>query len=80
MAVLQQKGYIINHKTVNRLMRQLGLKVKVRRAKYKSYKGEVGKISPNILNRNFKATAPNQNGLQMLLSLPCVMTKFTYPQ
>ena len=41
-------------------MRQLGLKVKVRRAKYKSYKGEVGKISPNILNRNFKATAPNQ--------------------
>ncbi len=41
-------------------MRQLGLKVKVRRAKYKAYKGEVGKISPNILNRNFKATAPNQ--------------------
>jgi len=28
--------------------------------KYKSYKGEVGKIAPNLLNQDFKATAPNQ--------------------
>ncbi len=28
--------------------------------KYKSYKGKVGKIAPNILERNFYADAPNQ--------------------
>lgn len=28
--------------------------------KYKSYKGEVGKIAPNILERNFEAEKPNQ--------------------
>lgn len=28
--------------------------------KYRSYKGEVGKIAPNLLNRDFYAEAPNQ--------------------
>ncbi|SCY07636.1 Transposase InsO and inactivated derivatives [Lysinibacillus sp. TC-37] len=28
--------------------------------KYKSYKGTVGKIAPNILDRNFTAKAPNE--------------------
>ena len=28
--------------------------------KYRSYKGEVGKIAPNLLNRDFSTTAPNQ--------------------
>ena len=28
--------------------------------KYKSYKGEQGRIQPNLLERNFKAIAPNQ--------------------
>jgi transposase InsO family protein len=28
--------------------------------KYKSYKGEVGKTAPNLLNRNFEAEKPNQ--------------------
>jgi transposase InsO family protein len=27
--------------------------------KYRSYRGEVGAIAPNLLNRNFKAEAPN---------------------
>ena len=57
---LQSKGIIINHKTVMRLMKLLGLKSIIRVKKYKSYKGEQGKIAPNILERNFKATAPNQ--------------------
>ena len=39
-------------------MKSLNLKGKQRKNKYKSYKGEVGKIAPNILNRNFKATKP----------------------
>ena len=57
---LQNKGIIINHKTISRLMNLLGLKSMIRVKKYKSYKGENGKIAPNILERNFKATAPNQ--------------------
>jgi putative transposase len=57
---LQNKGIIINHKTVLRLMKLLGLKSIIRVRKYKSYKGENGKIAPNVLERNFKADAPNQ--------------------
>lgn len=57
---LHNQGVIINHKTVSRLMKVLGLKSLIRVKKYKSYKGENGKIAPNILQRNFKAQAPNQ--------------------
>lgn len=57
---LQNRGLVINHKTVLRLMNLLGLKSVIRVKKYKSYKGENGKIAPNILERNFKAKAPNQ--------------------
>jgi transposase InsO family protein len=32
----------------------------VRTKKYKSYRGEVGKIAPNLLKRNFKAEKPNE--------------------
>ncbi|HCF32085.1 MAG TPA: IS3 family transposase, partial [Bacillus sp. (in: Bacteria)] len=28
--------------------------------KYRSYKGKIGKITPNILERNFKAEKPNE--------------------
>ena len=45
-------------------MKELGLKSLVRMKKYRSYKGQVGKIVPNILERNFKAEKPNENGLQ----------------
>lgn len=58
--LLRQKGIIINHKAVLRLMKSLGLKSIIRVKKYKSYKGEHGKIAPNILTRNFKALQPNQ--------------------
>lgn len=32
----------------------------VRIKKYRSYKGQVGKIAPNLIQRNFKADAPNK--------------------
>jgi putative transposase len=57
---LNNQGIVINHKTVLRLMKLLGLKSLIRLKKYKSYKGEQGKIAPNVLKRNFKAVAPNQ--------------------
>lgn len=57
---LKNQGYKINHKKVQRLMKELGLKSIVRMKKYKSYKGTVGKVAPNILDRNFQAEGPNQ--------------------
>jgi putative transposase len=57
---LRNRGYLINHKTVQRLMNQLQVKCLVRMKKYRSYRGEQGKIAPNLLQRNFKADRPNQ--------------------
>ena len=58
MLALKQLEYVINHKTVLKLMNCLNIHGKQRRSKYKSYKGEVGKIAPNILNREFEALEP----------------------
>ena len=58
--LLRQSGFMINHKTVLRLMGILKLKSLIRRKKYKSYRGEQGKIAPNVLGRSFKAKRPNQ--------------------
>lgn len=52
---LHNQNIVINHKTVQRLMRELGLFCRVRMKKYSSYRGEVGEAAPNILNRDFKA-------------------------
>ena len=44
-------------------MKQEGLlctKFRTRSRKYSSYKGQVGKVAPNVVNRNFKASKPNQ--------------------
>lgn len=57
---LRNRGFLINHKTVQGLMKELGLKSLVRMKKYRSYKGNIGKIAPNILKRNFVATKPNE--------------------
>ena len=59
-AALHNSGMHLNHKTVQRLMKELGLVCRVRVKKYRSYKGEVGKIAPNLLNRDFHAERPNQ--------------------
>ncbi len=57
---LRNRGHVINHKTIQRLMKDLGLFCRIRMKKYRSYKGEIGKIAPNLLERDFEATAPNQ--------------------
>jgi putative transposase len=57
---LHKRGHLINHKTVKRLMKAVGLLCRVRMKKYRSYRGEVGKIAPDLLVRDFEATAPNQ--------------------
>ena len=41
-------------------MKKLGLICRVKMKKYRSYKGNVGKIAPNLLNRDFRTEKPNQ--------------------
>jgi putative transposase len=41
-------------------MNQLGLKSLVRMKKYQSYRGKVGRISPNLVARNFNASKTNE--------------------
>jgi transposase InsO family protein len=57
---LHNRGHVINHKTIQRLMKDMGLFCRIRMKKYRSYEGEFGKTAPNILERDFEATAPNQ--------------------
>lgn len=57
---LFNRGHRVNHKKVQRIMKELGLKSVVRMKKYRSYKGTVGKIAPNVLDRNFLAEKPNE--------------------
>lgn len=55
-----RKKHIINHKTVSRLMKEMGLYCMVRMKRYRSYKGDVGRIAPNLLNRDFHAKNPKE--------------------
>ncbi len=57
---LRNRNYIINHKTVQKLMKELGLVCRVRMKKYQSFKGEVGKIAPNLLEQDFTTEKPNE--------------------
>ena len=58
---LRNQGYNVNHKKVYRIMVKLGLKpLKRNKRKYSSYKGTVGKIADNLIERNFNAEKPNQ--------------------
>lgn len=57
---LRRKGIVISEKVVRRIMKQEGLVVSCRkRRKYCSYKGEITPAADNVINRNFKASAPN---------------------
>ena len=44
-----------NHKLIMKFMKQMGLCSKVRMKKYRSYKGEVGKITSDRRERDFHA-------------------------
>lgn len=57
---IRQLGQNVNHKTVQRLMVEMGLKSLVRPKKYRSYKGDAGRAAPDLLRRQFAADAANQ--------------------
>ena len=56
---LRNRGYVVNHKRVQRLMKLLGLIARIRRRrKYSSYQGEIGKKAENLIQRQFEASRP----------------------
>ncbi|MBZ2089693.1 IS3 family transposase [Streptococcus oralis] len=56
---LRNRGFTVNHKKVQRLMKVLGLSARIRRKrKYSSYKGEIGKKADNLIQRQFEASRP----------------------
>ena len=57
---LLNRGFRVNHKLVQRIMNQLALFGKCPKEKYHSYKGDVGKVADNIINRDFNTEKPLQ--------------------
>lgn len=51
MALRAEQGLSISGKTVLRLMREEGCVCRIRRRRYASYRGKVGKAAKNVLNR-----------------------------
>ena len=62
---LRDDGVIVNHKRKNQ--------------RYRSYKGDVGKVAPNVINRDFSADAPDQKWTtdvtQVKISLSCYICR-----
>lgn len=59
-AEMHNHEVVINHKTVQHLMDEMGVKSKIREIRYHSYKGGVGGIAPNVINRDFSAETHNR--------------------
>ena len=54
---LRNRGYLVNHKRVQRLMKVLNLQAKMRqKRKYSSHKGDVGKKAENLIQRQFEGS------------------------
>lgn len=62
-ATLRDEGIFINQKKVRRIMKKLELKCTSfshKSRKYNSYKGTIGKIANNKINRRFTTSVPHQ--------------------
>ena len=56
----RNRGKSTNHKVIQKLMHEEHIVCKVRQHKYNSYKGQIGKIAPNLLQRDFSTTKSNE--------------------
>ncbi len=58
---LRQEGFVVNHKRIARLMRQIGLRSKtVRRFKRTTKPCKDHEAAPNLLAQNFRTDGPNK--------------------
>lgn len=72
---VNKRGYNLNHKTVLKLMNLCGLKCAVRKKRYHSYRGTIGKVAPNILQRDFSTGAPYQKWVTDISEFSLLGTK-----
>jgi len=78
---LIQDGYLINHKRVQRLMQELGLKCEKfgrRSRKYNAYKGTVGHVAKNLIKRRFNTSVPLQKLTTDITEMKCLGGKKLY--
>jgi len=72
---LVNQGYTVNHKKIQRMMRKLGLKCEKfsrKSRKYSSYKGTVGKIAKNRINRRFYTSVYHQKLTSDITEFKCL--------
>jgi transposase InsO family protein len=63
-ATIKNKGTIVSEKVIRRIMKEEQLDVPYKkRRKYSSYRGEISPAPENIINRDFRADAPNKKWL-----------------
>ena len=56
---LRNRGFLVNHKRVQRLMNVLNLQARIRqKSKFSSHKGDIGKKADNLIQRQFEASKP----------------------
>ena len=79
-AELKAQGHKINHKKVQRIMNELNLKCEkfVRKSRYKSYKGTVGKVAKNRLNRRFNTPIALQKLVTDVTEFKCINNEKLY--
>lgn len=77
---LKAQGHKINHKKVQRIMNELNLKYEkfVRKSRYKSYKGTVGKVAKNRLNRRFSTPYALQKVVTDITEFKCTNNEKLY--
>ena len=78
---LHARGRKVNHKRVKRLMDKLGLqctKFSRKSRRYSSYKGTVGKIANNRINRRFMTSIPLQKLVTDVTEFKCLNDEKLY--
>ncbi|WP_110928236.1 IS3 family transposase [Bacillus massiliglaciei] len=77
---LKAHGHVINHKKVQRIMGELDLKCGkfTRKSRYNSYRGKVGKVAKNRLNRRFTAPYRLQKLVTDVTEFKCTGNKKLY--
>lgn len=72
--LLKQQGIIVSEKIVRRIMKQENLTGQyTKKRRFNAYAGEIGIAAPNLVNRDFHATKPNQKWLTDI-------TEFSLPE
>lgn len=56
MAAIRHDGRLVNHRTVQRLMGEMEMKLRVRQKKFRFYRGGFGQAAPHSFDRRLTAS------------------------